>query len=124
MKNNSHTPLYIFSANDADLAAEFDATPDISRMEGCYKGIKEACWLCTAHTFHRDGIAPRLKADGQESVLFIDNQRGAWLRWGEQDYKTEGETYLGEFKPMDQTLATKREAWTRDPRTNTYWVAR
>jgi hypothetical protein len=129
MRTNNHTPCYIFSVNDQFLAANLDANPAYKPLEGSYKGQTERAWLCDADTFHKDTLAPLLARDGQESVLFLDNQRNAFLRFAAaksdtSPYSEEGQEYLGEFRQADKTVAVKLDAWTRDPATGIYWVAR
>lgn len=44
----------------------------------------------------------------QESMLILDNERGAWL----SDIKTSEKTFAGYFRPVVDTVALKQDAWT------------
>lgn len=116
MKNFQNTPVVLFSIwpeNGAALMALVGDYP-IRQIEGCYKGQTECAFLMQAENFYKLGIPALLWADHQESVLYLDNQRGAWLLYG-PGYEPEqrDRQYLGAFREVGQAVATKRDAYTK-----------
>jgi len=122
MRINSYAPFYLLAMNDSH---HFIDVPEHATIEceGCYKGEREGSFLMSADAFRFYDLPRLLEADGQESVLFLDNQRGAWLFYREDGYAQGAKTvYLGEFKQVPASVALAREAWTKDPQ-GRYWVA-
>lgn len=123
MLDNAQTPLVIFSLNDEELR-QFATMPDSScrTLEGCYKGVQEPAFMTDAANFYANGGPLSLASDGQESILFLDNQRNAFLRFA-PDYEEASQKYLGQWRQVTKAEALARDAWTRDPQTGAYWVA-
>lgn len=117
MRENAFSPLFIFAFN---LQSEKEDVAELYRLgveffticQGCYKGKIERSYLVSAHHFEK--VRPVLSSFNQESVLFLDNQRSAWLLKREDDYRHSfNSVYLGEFRAIAKTQAAGKEAWTK-----------
>lgn len=121
-----HSPVVIFSLQQSeeifdmfDIWARCDAG---KRVVGSYKGEKEQSFSMPAKDFYDRGLPEVCARHEQESVLFLDGQRGAWLRFA-PDYSENGQKYLGQWREVPEAVASARDAWTFDPQTNRFYVA-
>ena len=85
-------------------------------VEGCYKGRKEAAVLFTAKKRNVAVLYGRFY--NQESILELDNERGASLT----DLKTGDSEFLGFFIPVCKASALAEDAWTYDIENNQYYI--
>lgn len=125
MLTNTYEPLVIFSLKDEHRLEWAKRMIELSRLrgfEGSYKGVREPSFALNAHDFHVRDMARVLEEDGQESVLFLDNQRNAFLRFG-PEFSERGQKYLGVWRHVPRDVALARDAWTRDPQSDLYYVA-
>lgn len=125
MRTNSHTPAYIFAVNNTAIIENLRADGIVLKdLQGSYKGQREDSWLIDANDWHAIELPATLADDGQESVLYLDNQRNAWLYFAEDGYAFGAKAvHLGPFREAHVTMATLRDAWTRDLSTGKYYVA-
>ena len=129
-----HRPVVIFSLERTDYGREqwtdflrWNAElGHIKPVIGSYKGQKENSWIISAARFYSSDQVPdwvnACHFDGQESVLFLDGQRGAWLRFAPR-YDESDQVYLGQWRRVTEAEALKREAWTFDPAFGNYYIA-
>lgn len=125
MQTNTYEPVVIFSANPGKLLDYCNLMVKRGHfrgLEGSYKGEREPSFMLNAHDFHVQGLASVLADDGQESILFLDNQRNAFLRFA-PDYAEAGQKWLGVWHHVPKAVALARDAWTRDPQSDLYYVA-
>lgn len=85
---------------------------------GCYKGDKEWSYLVDAE--YLDSLRLLLKEHNQESVLYLDNQRNAFLLYASTNY-TEPE-YLGRLRETSQAMALKEDAYTYNMNTDKFYT--
>lgn len=119
MRINDYPPVYIFSVSGRQAIRDLynianEKGIKLQRMVGCYKGEVEPSWLMDAEDFHHAGIAKLLEANGQESVLYLDNQRSGWLLF-KPDYLPEEDTrvYLGQWREVSESFALKQQNYTQ-----------
>ncbi len=104
------------------LKAKFGGdVDDYHPLQGCYNGLVEASYIVplTGHGNSRDQVLAVAKEYSQESILWLDNQRGAHL------YFTDGKKalYLGKWREVPEVQAKSRSAYTYDPSVDKYFVA-
>lgn len=126
MQTNTFAPVVIFSCQSEPLLKYARRMVELGffrELEGCYKGQTEPSFMMGAHEFYGQGMDRVLLEDNQESVLFLDNQRNAFLRFAHEAYGEEAQEFLGTFHEVPKASALSREAWTRDPQSGRYFVA-
>lgn len=102
MKHDDNTPMVIFSVGKQALASvPRSAMP----AQGCYKGDCEPSYIMTAADFYAADVPALLRDDGQESVLYLDNQRSAWLRYG-PGYADADAVYIGRWREVGERYAS------------------
>lgn len=122
-----HSPVVIFSLKQIpEIFQWMDACVRVGsckRVTGCYKGVEEQSLMMQAGDFYARGMSEVCAQHEQESVLFLDGQRGAWLRFAPA-YDEDGQVYLGQWKHVEKAAAIARDAWTRDDSTGRYYIAK
>lgn len=108
MKHDDLTPLVIFSlGREAQACVPRSAIP----AQGCYKGDREPAFVMTAQAFYASDLPAVLRDDGQECLLYLDNQRGAWLRYG-PGYAEQDELYIGRWREHSEATCRNLSAYT------------
>jgi hypothetical protein len=120
MRVSNNVPVIIFSAYQACMPKSFnegnheEAKAELRRLNipykevlGCYKGREEKSLVIPES---KGKIASVLgKLYNQESLLILDNERGAWFSDVEQSEKT----FAGFFVPCSkQVIWGEPDAWT------------
>lgn len=88
---------------------------------GCYKGQKELSYVCHKEVFE-EHIRDTAYIAEQESVLWVasGNKQEAHL-----EYLADGRIEpIGSMHSVCREEAMQSEAWTHDPITGNYWVAK
>lgn len=131
---NVHTPVYIFSAKRNGAAFDNDArTAKLYRkldargipyhkVLGCYAGQSERAVVVPAR--HHDDVVALAALFAQESVLYLDANRYAWLGYvGNADRGGA----ITEWEPLGQWRDVRRgeapDAYTLDPATGACFTA-
>ncbi|HXV73587.1 MAG TPA: hypothetical protein VD713_02540 [Sphingomonadales bacterium] len=109
MKDQTLSPLVVFSLSGRHL---IPAGLTYKDAEGCYKGECEPAYIMQASAFYASDLPGILFRDGQESLLYLDNQRGAWLRYGPA-YDEPDQRYSGQWREIDAHTIPYLTAWTR-----------
>lgn len=126
MKHINHAPVVLFSLSQRAAIADLYnlcAEGTLKRCNGAYKGKEEPSWLMDADEFYRLRLPELLAADNQESILYLDNQRSAWLLEGPEYAKdSANRAYLGRWTEVGEAQARKCDAWTH--RNGRYWIVR
>lgn len=77
---------------------------------GRYNGKDEVCFMLSRH-LASDAVWQLLEDYGQESYLWLDNQRSAWLCRVGDDGANDPE-YMGRFVGADKLTAERSEGFT------------
>lgn len=126
MRENALPPTYIVALNRETEADDIRVlrrcgVTDERPGTGAYKGKHERAYLLSAAQFEK--LRPHLVYYGQESVLFLDNQRNAFLYFKDDDYRHGASTvYVGEFREVSNTQAARLDNWCKFG--GTYYAAR
>lgn len=126
MRHNALAPLYIVALNTGSQADDLRLLRSVGiehegLARGSYKGQEEDSYILSAENFLK--IRPKLAERDQESVLFLDNQRNAYLYVVEDGYKAgPNQVWIGEWVEVPETVAVRHEAWTRTQ--GRYFIAR
>lgn len=125
MQINSYTPAYIFALNFSgysdDSAAEQQSVASITgrtpvQAQGYYEGAEERSYIVVAEDFNarRPAFLELLNDADQDAVLFLDNQRVAYLYFREDGYQHGPKAQvLGVFKEVHPTVVPTLSAWTK-----------
>ena len=128
MRNNNYEPIVILALNKDTISDDYIEIAEvldlykIKRLKGKYThddgtGIIENSYIIPLlHVTVSDCI--RLARDNkQESILYIDNQREAWLY-----YCNDGIwSHLGSFTRVSKDYALKQDNYTLDNSSNNYY---
>lgn len=132
MQNNAFTPVFVFAAN-THLSAEDELLtvrqllrkPNLTAVIGCYKGEEEQSYIVPAADVPNPEFYQFLENNNQECIMFLDNQRCAFLFYKEDGYKHGDKTqFLGTFKEVTSNIAKNSEAYTFIPESNQFFVCR
>jgi len=123
--SNANESYIIFASHQtyADIQSALH-TNDVTKLQGCYKGVKEDAYIVNAK--NRCFIYHSSILTEQESVLNlgpVDTKlfvRPAVLQYLNQRTPAEIE-FLGYLWPVIEEIALKHDAWTK--RGNSYYVA-
>jgi hypothetical protein len=93
-------------------------------LVGHYKGVQENSYIVELRKtltgkITLGDVVDLAKKWNQESVLLLDNQRGAHLIYTDD----RPDDYLGAWRELPKTQAIKHDSYTYDPRVNKYFVA-
>ena len=122
MKSNNHTPLVIMAINTDsytnDIKAIQEYIPKYNRkaLQGVYKGTSELAYLVEVND-NMDAIQAIASKHNQDCILYLDNQRNAYLV-----YPDNSQEHIGVFKSASKQLAEKQDSYTYNPETNTYYI--
>jgi hypothetical protein len=125
---DSLKPFVLISASRAAWSAEANADStrqlasqllardfEIAQVRGSYGGTEEDSFLvlCDPQTEHYrfDMLKQLAKRYGQESILVVDAERSALLRF--MDERVSAEPLPGKFQAVDSVTAHKLHGWTR-----------
>lgn len=134
MQINSFAPVYIFalnyegrSDNEAaelyDIASIAGQTP--GQAAGYWEGTEERSYILPSDVINkeREQFVELWEFTDQDAVLFLDNQRVAYLYKREDGYRHgPGTEILGVFKEVNPTLVSTLQGWTKIG--DTYFSAR
>lgn len=120
MKNHTFKPVVIFSLNlinpsQERLLLESKGIKYIPCL-GSYRGEQENSYVINYEDF--DKISPLIDYCNQEYVLFLDNQRNAYLVYV-KNHKTE---YLGRWIEVSERVAKAEDAWSQDLNTGHFYI--
>ena len=108
--------------HDENKRAHLDLLSLFHRLEvphkvvvGCWKGRKELSVIVPETCLAEALVLGQLHT--QDSVLVLDNERGAWLL----DLKTGTKTFEGYFVPVRKERALKEDSYTLD-NNDRYWI--
>lgn len=119
-QNAMFEPMVIFAVDDEREFALSPARTYCRALEGCYKGQTEVSYIAP----QADLEIFRPHIEGQESILLLSSvDKGTKLRAAFLEFKDGRIEYLGDWHCVPKAEAMGRDAWTRDPRTGSYWVA-
>jgi len=114
MRNNNETPLYILALNtgsreedELTFVRAFGMQP--RHVIGRYQGEDEDSYILSASHATREHVLTIAKEYGQEGVLYLDNQRSAWLLYTDN----QEDEYIGEFVSTSKENAEKQDAYTK-----------
>lgn len=131
MQTNSYTPVYLFALNLAGPEQERYTLDNIlgehsyGLATGSWEGVEEKSYLVTADKVNaaKEELRKLWADTDQDAVLFLDNQRSAYLYTREDGYEFGPNTqHLGTFREVSETIAKDLPGWTRIG--NTYFAAR
>lgn len=143
MRAETNKPCYIMAFNEKKKEGDREAIQQYLGLEtGEYKEllgkytmagsdcdltVSEYSYLFTEDMVTFEQVMNVAKEFEQESVLFLDNQRNAYLLYLSQEDKYPspmcGE-YLGRFIEVSKEIAEDKPAFTFDPTTNKYYIVR
>ena len=129
-QSTANTPVYILSVKQAHLTDKSNNRADQEAriyfkahgisykvVNGCYKGVTELSYVVNAaHAVQVRELAARYN---QDSVLFLDSDRSAFLRYLDS---FDHEVYIGQFKSTSAQIALGRDAYTHDETADLYYV--
>ena len=119
MRREAGAPMIIMSLN-LGLDATEEALRDIlyrsvEPVQGCYEGVEEWSVLLHSKEFneHRTELVALLNKHGQESILYLDGQRNAYLVYGPLfDWDVQSR-YIGELVSRRTVeVVTRPQAYT------------
>ena len=122
---NTFTPVVIFALNRADeeedlavIKAEL-GIHGRAALHGCYKDDCELSYLLPiTEGITLDKVLDLAYKYEQEVVLYLDNQRSAYMVHTEDGAKE----YIGTYKPVCESVAKKQKSYTYDPINNSYYA--
>ena len=130
MKDNAQAPVYILSVSQADLSKDENADADtVARrylddegisykvVQGSYKGSKETSYVVNAA--NADTVHFLAAKYNQDSVLFLDGARNAFLRYLADWHK---EVYVGQFQTASEAVAVLQDGYTHDTVKDIYYI--
>jgi hypothetical protein len=119
MRVHNYPKTIIFSVFQKDMPKSYNETAHrwakgqlknskipFSEVLGCYKGRQEKSLVIPESKGKIASVISRLYH--QESVLVLDNERGAWV----SDCKTSERLFLGWFVPCTERTAKQQSGWT------------
>lgn len=129
----TETPFIVMSAELAELTKEENERRALALIgwltrrghsfkpvEGCYKGNREAAFVVLVPDEERERqIMSLARAYGQESVLYVDANRKAYLRLLESGE----EVPIGSWRAIPKAQAKAASAYTHDVTAGAYYVA-
>lgn len=124
MRDNTLRPLVILAINTDsygnDIKAIQEFIPNYNRLavHGVYKGDKELSYIIEVDD-NLDTIQALSNKHKQECVLYLDNQREAYLI-----YPDGSKEYIGSFVSASKALAIQQDNYTYNPETDTYYIVR
>lgn len=129
MRVNNLIPVMIFAVNvlpdDEELLLVKEVVSDSVRaLTGVYNGNKEQSYIVQSDDIiDLSQFYKLLHFTKQESILFLDNQRQAQLRFATDDFQQgEHTVYLGQFQQVSAEDAISRESFTLDHTNNKYYA--
>lgn len=125
MRTNTYTPIIILAANLPTPAEDKQAISklvgkayDKPALVGSYKGVTEDSYIVDCHLISIDKACHWGLEHNQETILFLDNQRNAFL----VDCKTAKPKPIGEFVGVSKQQAMAGDSWTYNPDTSQYYI--
>jgi hypothetical protein len=114
------TPVYIVSLGTdlqegLDLLEGIVNSGNVKPVLGSFKGGIENSYVVSEPTFrrHLTELTQLLHLCKQECILYLDNQRNAFLCYTANGYYDD-RIYNGTWKRVTESVAKSQEAWTRD----------
>ena len=122
MRDNTQRPIVILAVNtgtyEGDIKAIQEYIPNYDRLavHGVYQGQHELSYIIEV-----DGnlhvIQELANKHNQECILYLDNQREAYLIFPDNS-----EEYIGSFKSASESYAKEQDNYTYNPQTDTYYI--
>ena len=124
MRINTYEEIVILAVNKpTEIEDQYQLTKLIGKpytrpaLTGCYKGETERSYIVPM-SVGLDNILSFARDHRQETVLYLDNQREAFLI----DCQTEEDFHIGTFKGVQRERALACEGWTLNNETNQYYI--
>lgn len=124
MRNINLKPIVILALNqdtikaDKGLLSTFTGSEFTnSHMVGSYKGKEEPSYILDVIQYGLDNIIKLAKEHKQECILYLDNERSAYLYYDVNKFE-----HIGTFKAVHKDEALKHDGWTLNPETNQYYI--
>lgn len=117
---NNPFRMNIFNNFIAEKRSEMQG--NVVPLIGCYKGQRENSFICRTDDFN-DFIRDTAFMAGQESVIHVASGNKMESRLEYLDGTTPGEN-LGCMHSVCREEALASEAWTHNPLTGDYWIAK
>lgn len=125
MQINDFQPIVILEVNsesieqDKAIISEFLGKPyKRENMLGCYNGTESPSYIIEVTSENPLGaILEFAENNNQESILYLDNQRNAYLY-----YTDGGIVSLGRFISTNEIVAKSKDCWTYNPETKVYYI--
>lgn len=119
MRREAGAPMIIMSLN-LGLDATVEALRDIlhrsvAPVQGCYEGVDEWSVLLHSKEFneHRTELVALLNKHSQQSILYLDGQRNAYLVYGPMFDWDVLSRYIGELvSRRTEAVVTRPQAYT------------
>lgn len=132
IETNKTKPAFVlFALNLESKALELKTLADhgitkFKAVDGSYKGSKESAYLVPLGPLNGFDTLIKVhrlaKEFNQESILEVDVNRNAQLIY--MDAKFQVPTKLGKFQNVSKFEAIASDAYTFDPSTNYYYIAK
>lgn len=123
--NAQHIPCIIFAVNQKSL--EEDSALINQKIEkepltliGSWEGKVEWSFLVTVDYLAE--VQQLARETKQESILYLDNERQAYLLEKEDDYQLNKAVHIGRFIEASKEVALKEKGYTYNTTTNKYYI--
>ena len=122
MRQHNLKPAIIFALNAGSTGYEESLLNGLGIhckvLIGSYKKVTEYSYIADASDL--DKLKSLLRETNQESVLYLDNQRNAYLLYALDNYTEQ--KYIGDWTEVSQQTALKEDAYTFDIETGKYYI--
>ena len=123
--NAQHIPCIIFAVNQKSLEEDLALINQKIEKEpltliGSWEGKVEWSFLVTVD--HFEGVQQLARETNQDSILFLDNERQAYLLEKEDDYQLNKAVHIGRFLESSKEVALKEKGYTYNTTTNKYYI--
>lgn len=150
MQTNTYTPIVFFALNQESVVKDLeflaskgiDTTQVRSGFTGSWEGETERSYFVTEDFFNdnAEALHNALVETDQDAVLYLDNQRNAFVFEIYAAFKLVVEkelghsvcgnfgdvteaSHVGTWKQVNPTILPTLKGWTRNDATNTYYAA-
>ena len=123
--NAQHIPCIIFAVNQKSLEEDLALINQKIEKEpltliGSWEGKVEWSFLVTVDYLAE--VQQLARETKQESILYLDNERQAYLLEKEDDYQLNKAVHIGRFIEASKEVALKEKGYTYNTTTNKYYI--
>jgi hypothetical protein len=123
---NMNKEVLIFAVNkqnvnqDKGYCQAYGIRPEnLKCLIGSWEGQMENSYLVDASFLEE--VRRLAKHTNQDSVLYLDANRGAYLLTRETNYQVDEAIYIGRFISCSEHYAKQQQGWTLDPEHGQYY---